>query len=112
MPVYGDALHAYAHAALWRDGFGCRYYGLDGRVWPHCLYLSWDHLLPKGHSERDDPGYVAAARRFCHEFAKPTTWDVAVKSPHEFVAQEKPVVLAVRAGYRVFRESEVVTTPP
>jgi hypothetical protein len=32
---FGDALRGYAHLVVKRDGFVCRYCGLDGKVWPN-----------------------------------------------------------------------------
>ena len=107
MPGYTDALRGYAHDVLKRDRFTCRYCGLDGTIWPNWLYLSWDHLLPVGHAERNDPNYVVAACRFCNEASNRTKWDVAGKSPDELVAQKKPIVLAVREQYRAFWLAEV-----
>src|SRR5438270_12988630 len=77
---FGDALRGYAHMVLKRDGYICRYCGLDGTIWPNWLYLSWDHLMPVGHPERNDPSYIVAACRFCNEASNRTKWDVAGKS--------------------------------
>jgi len=67
MPSYTDALRGYAFPVLKRDGFKCRYCGLDGResfsAW---LSLSWDHLLPKGHPRRDDEEFIVASCMFCN----------------------------------------------
>lgn len=107
MPSYGDALRGYAHPVLKRDDFVCRYCGLDGKVWPNWLYLSWDHLLPVGDPMRDCLDFIVAACRFCNEACNRTIWDVAGKSPEELVAQKKPAVLTVRQHYRTFWEAEV-----
>jgi 5-methylcytosine-specific restriction endonuclease McrA len=107
MVKYGDALRGYAHIVLKRDGYTCRYCGLDGTIWPNWLYLSWDHLLPKGHPQRDDPAYIVAACRFCNEAHNRTIWDVADKTPKELVEQKKPFVEAKHAEYKTFWEKEV-----
>jgi hypothetical protein len=107
MPSFTDALRGYAHAVFRRDGFTCRYCGLDGTIWPNWLYLSWDHLLPVGHPQRNDPTYIVAACRFCNEASNRTKWAVDGKSPDELVEQKKPVVLAVREQYRAFWLEEV-----
>ncbi|MEA2582408.1 MAG: hypothetical protein QOF33_493 [Thermomicrobiales bacterium] len=107
-PKFSDSLRGYAHAVLKRDRFTCRYCGLDGTIWPNWLYLSWDHLLPKGNPKRDDPDFIVAACLFCNTAANRTVWDVSGKTPDELVAQKKPVVLAVRERYREFWEKEVV----
>lgn len=107
MARYSDALRGYAHDVLQRDRFTCRYCGLDGTIWPNWLYLSWDHLLPPGHSMRDDPNYIVAACRFCNEASNRTRWDVDGKTPEELVEQKKPIVQAVRDSYKEFWWREV-----
>jgi len=107
MPSFTDALRGYAHTILKRDGSRCRYCGLDGTQWPNWLYLSWDHLLPVGHPNRNNPDFIVAACRFCNEACNRTVWDVANKTPDQLVAQKKPHVLAKRAEYRSFWEQEV-----
>ncbi len=104
-----DALRGYAHNVLKRDAFSCRYCGLDGRVWPNWLYLSWDHLLPVGHLHLNDPDYIVAACRFCNEACNRRIWPVDGKTPEELVEQKRPFVLAVREQYRKFWEVEVRT---
>jgi len=104
---FGDALRGYAHTILKRDGFRCRYCGLDGTVWPNWLYLSWDHLLPLGHPQRDNPDYIVAACRFCNEAHNRTRLDVEGKTPDELVEQKKPLVLTKRKEYKAFWEAEV-----
>lgn len=104
---YIDALRGYAHDVLKRDGFKCRYCGLDGTVFQNWLLLSWDHLLPVGHPERNDPEYIVAACRFCNETCNRTVWHVEGKTPDELVEQKKPHVLAKREEYRNFWEAEV-----
>ena len=45
MPAYTDALRGYAFEVIKRDGFRCRYCGLDERAsFSNWLSLSWDHL--------------------------------------------------------------------
>jgi hypothetical protein len=105
---YIDALRGYAHPVLKRDGFKCRYCGLDGTVFPNWLHLSWDHLLPVGHPKRDDPDYIVAACRFCNEACNRTTWPTDGKTRDELVEQKKPSVLAKREEYREFWQTEVV----
>ncbi len=107
MATFNDALRGYAHKTLKRDDFVCRYCGLDGRIWPNWLYLSWDHLLPKGHERRDDPHYIVAACRFCNEAHNRTVWDFENKTPEQLAAQKKEPVLTRREEYRQFWENEV-----
>jgi hypothetical protein len=112
-PKFSDsALMGYAHLVLKRDGFICRYCGLDGTVWPNWLYLSWDHLLPKGHSQRDDPAFIVAACLFCNTSCNRTIWEVEGKTPDQLVEQKRPAILAVRARYREFWEHEVALFTP
>lgn len=67
MAAFDDALRGYALAVHKRDGFKCRYCGLDGTLsFGNWLSLSWDHLLPKGHIIRDNPDYIVAACMFCN----------------------------------------------
>lgn len=75
----------YAHEVLKRDGFKCRYCGFDGAQWPNWLHLSWDHLLPVGHPDRDNHDYIVAACRFCNEAHNRTEWNVEGKTPDELV---------------------------
>jgi 5-methylcytosine-specific restriction endonuclease McrA len=107
MARFDDALRGYAHAVLKRDDFICRYCGLDGKVWPNWLHLSWDHLLPVGHPLRDDPAYIVAACRFCNGAHNRRRWDVEGKSAEELVAQKKPYVRAKREEYQAFWRDHV-----
>lgn len=107
MPIFTDALRGYAHAVLKRDGYCCRYCGLDGTIWPNWLYFSWDHLLPQGHPQRDDPAFIVAACRFCNEAHNRTVWEVEGKTPEELVAQKLPFIRAKREEYHAFWEKEV-----
>jgi hypothetical protein len=114
VPSYTDSLRGYAAAVLKRDAYVCAYCGLDGKVWPNWLYFSWDHLLPKGHPNRDEPEYIVAACTFCNTLANRTVFAVEGKTRAELVAQKRPVVLARRAEYQAFWEAHVrpVDAPP
>ena len=65
MAGFSDSLRGYAYPIHQRDGFRCRYCGLDGTQsfgnWPS---LSWDHLLPKGKPNRDNAEYIVTACMF------------------------------------------------
>lgn len=107
MPGFTDSLRGYAFAVLKRDGFVCRYCGLDGKIWPNWLYFSWDHLLPPGHPRRDDPAYIVAACTFCNTLHNRTVFDVDGKTPDELIEQKRPLVVARRAEYQRFWEEQV-----
>jgi hypothetical protein len=67
MPRYSDSLRGYAYQTHLRDNFVCRYCGLNGKdSFSNWLSLSWDHLLPKGHPDRDDPEFIVTACMFCN----------------------------------------------
>jgi 5-methylcytosine-specific restriction endonuclease McrA len=119
MVAFTDALRGYALPVHRRDDFRCRYCGLDGREsFANWLCLSWDHLLPKGHPERDNLDYIVTACMFCNT-ADNRYFDLAVKrgvtfdarSPEELVAQRLPYVEATRSSYRTFWEEHVHAHP-
>jgi 5-methylcytosine-specific restriction endonuclease McrA len=110
MAVFDDALRGYAYPIHHRDGFCCRYCGLDGtKSFASWLSLHWDHLLPKGHPHRDDPAFIVTACMFCN-IADNRYFDLAEKrglhfdglSPDELVAQRLPYVEATRQQYKKF----------
>jgi hypothetical protein len=107
MAKYTDSLRGYTHEVLKRDGFVCRYCGLDGKTWPYWLYFSGDHLLPEGDPRRDDPDFVVAACRFCNEVHNKTPRDVEGKTRDQLVEQKKPDVMARREEYKRFWEEHV-----
>ena len=115
MPGFTDALRGYAFTVHQRDNFRCRYCGLDGREsFANWLALSLDHLLPKGHVNRDNPDYTVTACMFCNT-ADNRYFDRAMKrglrfdglSPAELIAQRLPYVEATRKSYREFWDSNV-----
>lgn len=118
MPDYSDtALMGYARRVLQRDHWTCRYCGLDGRVWPNWLYLTWDHLLPRADARRDEDErgsqqYIVAACSFCNVVHNRTRFPVDVngrmRTPEEMAEQKHPFVLAKRADYEAFWRREVV----
>jgi hypothetical protein len=116
VPKFNDALRGYAHAVLERDGFTCRYCGLDGTAsFDNWLALSWDHLLPKGHPQRDNPEFIVAACNFCngadnhyfeHAAERELTFDGL--SRDQLVEQRRPYVHGTRDAYREFWSANVV----
>lgn len=106
--AYSDALRGYAYRVLRRDDFRCAYCGVDGRAsLSNWLHLSWDHLLPVGHPNRDQEDFIVTACRFCNEAHNRTVWEIDGKTPDELVAQKKPAVLARRAEYEEFWRTNV-----
>jgi hypothetical protein len=110
MPGFGDSLRGYALPIHQRDTFRCGYCGLDGtESFANWLSLSWDHLLPKGHPNRDLLDYIVTACMFCNT-ADNRYFDMALKrglqfddlTPDELVAQRLPYVAATRQSYRDF----------
>ena len=110
MAAFTDALRGYAFNIHQRDGFKCRYCGLDGTeslaAW---LGLSWDHLLPKGHPERDNTDYIVTACMFCNtadnqyfQHAEKRGLTFEGKTPEELVAQRLPYVQVTRQNYETF----------
>lgn len=105
--VYTDALRGYAHPVHSRDGFRCVYCGWDGRRWPNWLYLSWDHLVPKGHPLRDDERYIVTACRICNEFHNRTVFDVEGLAPEELVELKRTAIMDRRSDYEAFWRQHV-----
>jgi len=118
VPGFTDSLRGYAYPVHKRDGFRCRYCGLDGTTslaaW---LSLSWDHLLPGGHPERDNLDYIVTACMFCNT-ADNRYFDLAAKrglrfdglTPDELVEQRRPYVEATRSAYEKFWTESVAPT--
>ena len=115
MKKFTDSLRGYAFEILKRDDFVCRYCGLDGKVsFDSWAAFSWDHLLPKGHLERDNPEFIVAACNFCNT-ADNRYFDNARKrgisfnglTQQELVAQRKPFVEATRSKYKDFWSEHV-----
>ena len=110
MAKFTDSLRGYAFPVHKRDDFICRYCGLDGKKSFHAwLTLSWDHLLPKGHPERDNTKYIVTACNFCNT-ADNRFFDLAEQrglvfehmSQEELVKQRLPYVERTRHKYRNF----------
>lgn len=112
---FSDSLRGYAYDVLKRDNFTCRYCGLGGtRSFDAWLTLSWDHLLPTGHPERDNTQFIVASCNFCNT-ADNRFFDLAERrgmhfdglSQDELVAQRKPYVDRTRNSYRDFWQTMV-----
>jgi hypothetical protein len=115
MPGFEDALRGYAYPIHKRDGFRCRYCGIDGtQDFASWLSLSWDHLLPKGDPRHDDPQYIVTSCMFCN-VADNRYFDHAEKrglqfddlTPEQLVAQRLPYVEATRQRYHDFWSANV-----
>jgi hypothetical protein len=78
------------------------------------LSLSWDHLLPKGHPNRDNLDYIVTACMFCNT-ADNRYFDQAEKrglrfdglTPEDLVAQRMSYVHKTRRSYQDFWEEHV-----
>lgn len=115
MPGFTDALRGYAFPVHLRDGFKCRYCGLDGtQSFANWLSLSWDHLLPKGHPNRNKLDYIVTAcmfcntadnRYFCQAEKRGLRFDGL--TPDELVTQRLSYVENTRNNYRAFWEEHV-----
>jgi hypothetical protein len=102
-----ESLRGYAYATHKRDDFECVYCGMDGKIWPNWLYLTWDHLLPPGHDERNNPDFIVTACSFCNVVHNRTRFDTDGKTPRELVAQKRPMVIARREQFREFWDAYV-----
>ena len=115
MTSFTDSLRGYSFAIHKRDNFKCRYCGADGtKYFDTWLTLSWNHLLPKGHPNRDNPNFIVTACNFCNT-ADNRYFDLAEKrgikfdglTPDELVAKRLIYVKATRQSYREFWEQHV-----
>ncbi|MCK4543187.1 MAG: hypothetical protein KAU17_13215 [Spirochaetales bacterium] len=115
MGKYTDSLRGYAFETHKRDQFKCRYCGVDGSksldIW---LTLSWDHLLPKGHPNRNNRDYIVTACNFCNtadnryfENAKKRNLKFDGMSADALVAQRREYVMRTRDSYKEFWERNV-----
>jgi len=113
--AFGDSLRGYAYEVHKRDGFKCRYCGLDGSAsFENWIRLSLDHLLPKEHPERSNPQFMVTACMFCntadnHFFRHATKRGLKFDgmTPEQLVEQRQPYVLKVRQNYSEFWRSNV-----
>jgi hypothetical protein len=115
MPKYVDSLRGYAFEIMRRDGFKCRYCGLEGaHSFENWLQLSQDHLLPKGHSERNNPEFIVCACLFCNT-ADNRYFDLAASrglsldglTAEDLIEQRRPFVEQTRNNYREFWTANV-----
>ena len=115
MNGFTDSLRGYGFKIHQRDQFKCRYCGADGtQSFGTWLTFSCDHLLPKGHPNRDNPDYIVTACQFCNtadnryfDYAQQRGLDFEGKTPEELIAQRLPYVQRVRDSYRNFWETYV-----
>ncbi len=115
---FTDSLRGYAYAVHKRDGFKCRYCGLDGSdQYENWIRLSLDHLLPKGHPNRDNPDFTVTSCMFCttadnwfFQNAEKRGLTFEGMTPEQLVEQRKPFVLKVREAYFEFWRENVATS--
>lgn len=118
MTALTGSLGGYAHAIHKRDGFKCQYCEMDGtKSFAAWLNLSWDHLLPKGHVNRDKSEYIVTACMFCNTadnwyFRNAEKRGISFdnKTPKELVAQRLHYVQQTRQNYEVFWQEHVRNT--
>ncbi len=119
MATFTDSLRGYALPVHERDGWRCRYCGLDGRSgFESWLSLSWDHLLPKGHPKRDDDIFIVTACMFCNVadnqyFAKARERGLRFDgmTAEQLVEQRRPWVMRTRDSYFSFWKENVRPSP-
>ncbi len=110
MASYSDALRGYGYKVMKRDDFVCQYCGLDGKEsFSNWLNLSLDHLLPKGHPERENAEFHVTACFFCNaadnryfDSLEGRGLSLENKTRAELVAQRKEWVERTRQNYRNF----------
>jgi hypothetical protein len=115
MAAFDDALRGYAFPVHKRDNFRCRYCGLDGtQSFGAWLSLSLDHLLPRGHINRDNPDFTVTACMFCNtadnqyfRHAEKRGLQFDDLTPDQLIAQRLPYVQATRQSYQKFWEEQV-----
>lgn len=115
MSSFSDSLRGYGREIYQRDNFKCRYCGANGsKSFDTWLTLSCDHLLPKGHPNRENHDYIVTACSFCnvadnHYFEKAGERGLKFDglTPDELVAQRLPYIQAVRQKYKDFWEEKV-----
>jgi hypothetical protein len=113
--VYTDALRGYAYPVHKRDGFRCRYCGLDGKLsFSNWASLTCDHLLPHDHPKRNDLEYIVTACTFCNcadnryfDHAAKRGISFEGKTPQDLIQQRLFYVERTRAEYRKFWEQNV-----
>lgn len=113
-----SALRGYGFEVMKRDGFRCRYCGLDGSTsFDAWLALSVDHLLPRGHPRRNNPDFIVTACGFCNvadnryfDRAEARGLRFDSMTPEQLIAQRKPYVQQTRDSYREFWDENVRRT--
>ena len=118
MNGFTDSLRGVGFKIHQRDRFTCQYCGADGtKSFETWLTLSCDHLLPRGHPNRDDPEYIVTACQFCNtadnryfDYAQQRELDFEGKTREELIAQRWHYVQLVRNRYKNFWQEHVNAT--
>ena len=115
--MYDDALRGYAFAIHKRDGFKCVYWGLDGKEsFPNWLSLSQDHLLPKGHPDKEKQDFIVTACQFCntadnHYFERESSKGnlFVDQTPEKLIQKRKVGIELSRSRYLQFYKKNVLS---
>jgi len=107
---FTDSLRGYAFETMKRDGFKCRYCGLDGtKSFQNWIALSEDHLLPKGHPDRDNRDFIVCACNFCNaadnryfDQAETRGLNFTGLTQEQLIEQRRQFVERTRATYNEF----------
>ena len=107
--VSSESLRGYGKKQFERDGWTCRYCGLDCSQFELWLFLCLDHIIPSHqkyevNTDLDDPRNYATACRMCNGFGNRTkfvipknvTFDKQVASVFD---QKKKVIMRKRAEW-------------
>ncbi len=110
MKKFDDSLRGYSYETHDTDKFKCRYCGIDGtKSFDTWLTLSLEHLLPKGHTDRDKPEFMVTSCNFCNT-AENRFFDKANElglqfhnmTQEQLIAQRRPFVMQTRQDYKKF----------
>lgn len=112
----GLSLTGYSTEIFKRDGYRCRYCGLDGSLsFSNWLSLCGDHLLDESHPQTEEEEYIVSSCQFCNgvnnrHFGRPeykAFIGQGCPTPEQLVDFRKPFVEETREKYFAFWEANV-----